>query len=279
MKALLYVLTALFVSAVHLPADAVMYRADGRRPEVVFTRGFAAWGTNKNLHQHVGGQTCNLGNVPPEERANGGSAYISLAATLPAAIEVARGRLRQARPTAQDPEPTIWMYEIRPTDTVYNAALTYERAGVNLVAPNMRAAYQNVLTLEEWDDTGPVAPERIRSATQYRLVNGQAQEIVGTGVTNPLYVERPTAANPNPLPPSVITGVETLAQRTRAAIGSAATGLMSACWCNPSLGGGRPQRSIVEDPIDACQENIQIFNDVVPRVRYFPSDGWEVNIS
>ncbi|RYF03315.1 MAG: hypothetical protein EOO77_31260 [Oxalobacteraceae bacterium] len=165
---------------------------------------------------------------------------------------------------------------MRPTDTVYNAALTYENADVNLVAPNIGPAYRNVLTLDEWDDTGPIAPERILSATQYRLVNGNAEAIPGTGVTNAHYIDRPTVANPNPLPPSVITGVESLAQRTRAVIGSAATGLMSACWCNPALGGGRPTRSIVEDPMDRCQGNIQTLNDVVPRVKYFPSDGWEV---
>jgi hypothetical protein len=195
---------------------------------------------------------------------------------LPAAIEVARGRLRQRPPTAENPEPTIWIYEIRPTNTVYDAALTYRNADVNLLAPNINAAYHNVLTLEEWDDTGPIAPERIHSATQYRLVNGQAVAIPGTGVTNPLYVDRPTTANPNPLPPSVITGVESLAQRTRAVIGSAATGLISACWCDPSSGGGRTQRSIVEESIDACQASIKTLNDVVPRVKYFPSDGWEV---
>jgi hypothetical protein len=278
-KTLSLFLIAFAALAMHASADAMFYRAVGAGPDTVFLRGFQPWGNNPSLFEHVAGTSCNRQNAAQFQRDGTGSRYLSLAATQETAIRVARRRLDQTRVTPERPDPTIWIYEVRPTAATYNVVLTFERAGVDLHAGPMRAAYQNAVYFAEWVEDGPIAPERIREARQYRLVNGQAVEVPGSGVTNPRYVDTPTAANPAALPATVITGAPgTMVQRARAVIGTVAEGLMSACWCD-TASVGPAKRSVVADPVDACLATIQTLNDVVPSVRYFPTNGWEVTIN
>lgn len=278
MKFLCYSLTALFSLTMHFSANAFFYRAVGANPNTVFTRGFLPWGQNPSLLQHVIGTSCNRRNAAEFQRDGTGSRYLSLAATLETAIRVARTRLGQTPPTPERPEPTVWIYEIRPTATTHDVVLTFERAGLNLNAGPLRVPYQNAVYFAEWVEEGPIVPERIREARQYRLVNGQAVEIPDTAVTNPRYVDAPAVVNTDPLPATVITGTETLAQRARAVIGAAATGLMSACWCD-TASVGPAKRSIDDDPVEMCLSKIQYLNEVVPSVRYFPTNGWAVNVN
>ncbi|MGI4779679.1 MAG: hypothetical protein ACRYGA_16455 [Janthinobacterium lividum] len=276
MKKVIFFFWAAFLAlAMHAPANAMLYRVVGANPNTVFPRGFQPWGPNPSLFDHVTGTSCNRRNAAQFARDGTGSRYLSLAFDMEHAIRVARTRLEQTTPTPERPDPTIWIYEVRPTQMTFNAVLTFERAGVNLNEGPLRVPYQNAIYFGEWVEDGPIAPERIREARQYRLVNGQAVEVADTAVTNPRYVDMQTTANPNPLPPAVITGATTIAQRARAVIGAAATGLMSACWCD-SATVGPARMSIVADPVEMCLSSIQMLNDVVPNVRYFPTNGWEV---
>jgi hypothetical protein len=277
-KTLLFFLTAFVALAMHAPANAMFYRVVAEGPDHIFSQGFQPWGNNPSLFEHVVGTSCNRANREQFLRDGTGSRYISLTATMDAAMRVARRRLDQTVRVAGQPEPVVWVYEVRPTATTYNAPLTFERAGVDLTAGRMRVPYQNALYLDEWIEDGAIATERIREARQYRLVNGVAVEVPGMAVTNARYVNAQTAANAAPLPPSTVTGQATPAQRARAVIGTAAAGLMSACWCD-TASRDLVKRSVVADPVDACLASIQTLNDVVPSVRYFPTNGWEVTIN
>ncbi|RZI56670.1 MAG: hypothetical protein EOP14_05640 [Pseudomonas sp.] len=280
MRKLLWVLSALFILAFHVPANAIYYRVVRHGPDKIFQDGFKPWGKNDNFFQHTNGQSCNRHRVAPENRDIEGSKYISLAATLAGALEFARGRLTPARPQIPDPALRLWIYEVRPTQTTYNAALTFERANVNLMQGAMRIPYLNAIVLAEWDDVQAIAPERIRAARQYQLINGQVVEVQGTYVLNPRYVDIPDDPNPNPLPATVLTGTPTFMNRTRTVVAAAAAGLVSACWCE-SASVGPAKRST--DPTaatsgDSCESGILQFNEIVPRVRYTPVNGWAVEL-
>lgn len=279
MRKLLWVLSALFILAFHVPANAIYYRVVRHGPDKIFQEGFKPWGKNGNLFQHANGQSCNRHMVAPENAEVEGSRYTSLAANLPSALEFARGRLTPRFPLLPDPTLRIWIYEVRPTQATYNAALTFERADVNLTQGAMRIPYLNTVILSEWDDIGPIAPERIRGARQYQLVNGRVVEVQNTYVRNPRYVDLPDDPNPNPLPATVITGTPTFMNRTRTVV-AAAAGLVSACWCENASEG--PAKRSVEPTApkssDACDSGILQFNEVVPRVRYTPVNGWAVEL-
>lgn len=284
MKVLFSAFFAFFILAVHVPANAVFYRAVGKNPDIVFNNGFKPWGSNKNLFHHTNGESCNRNRVVPGAEDVEGSTYVSLSGTLAGALEVARGRMTPPRPAIPDPALRIWIYEVRPTNTVYNAALTFERADVNLMAGPMRIPYLNARVLAEWDDTGPIPPERIRAARQYQLIDREVVEVQGTYVVNPRYVELPDAPNPDPLPATVLTEAPTFMTRARTVISAAAIGLISFCWCD-TASVGPAKRSVDASPDasegasgDACVSRVMHLNDVVPRVRYFPVDGWKVDL-
>lgn len=278
MKTLLSALSTFIVLVVHAPAHADFHRADFVDPDTIFSQGFQPWGNNRNLFQHVAGITCSRQNEAQLRESGEGTHYVSMAATQESAERVAKIKLAQTRVTAARPEPRIWVYDIRPATTTYNVGRTFERADVNLTRGPMRGPYQNALFLDEWVEDGAIPPERIREARQYRLVNGQAVEVPDTGVTNPRYVDVETVGNPDPMPASVITGIDTAAQRARAVIGTAATRMVSACWCSTpnATNNARPSRA-VSTTADDCE--ITYFNEVVPSVRYFPTDGWEVTLN
>ncbi|RYF05811.1 MAG: hypothetical protein EOO77_27955 [Oxalobacteraceae bacterium] len=284
MKALLSAFFAFFILAFHVPANAVFYRAVGKKPDVVFNNGFKPWGSNRNLFDHTNGESCNRNRVVPGAEDVEGSTYVSLSATLAGALEVARGRMTPPRPAIPDPTLRIWIYEVRPTDTVYNAVLTFERADVDLLAGPMRIPYLNARVLAEWEDTGPIPPERIRAARQYQLIDREVVEVPGTYVANPRYIDLPDAPNPDPLPATVLRAAPTFMARARTVINAIALGLISACWCDRASV-GPAKRSVdgssenSDDPSgDACVSRVMYLNDVVPRVRYFPVKGWRVGL-
>lgn len=272
MKTLFHALSVFIMLAVHAPANAFFQRADFVGPDTIFSQGFVPWGNNRNLFQHVAGVSCSRQNEAHLRETGEGTHFVSMAATQESAERVARIKLDLTRITPERPEPRIWVYQIRPAATTYNAGLTFERAGVNLNDGPMRVPYQNALYLDEWVEDGTIPSERIREARQYRLVNGRAVEVPDTAVTNPRYVDAQTTGNPDPLPPSAITGLDGAARRARAFIGNTTTRLVSACWCSSSS--GSQKRALVSAAED-CP--VSYFTEVVPSVRYIPSE-WKFEL-
>jgi len=254
-------------------ATPYFYRVLIAPPGAIFPVGFEPWGQNQNLLQHVQGTSCNR--ARPSADTGQRSSYTSMAATLDAALRVARAKLRlQQREGAA--APRVWIYQIRPTGDMHNVALTFERAGQPLHTGPLRAPYQNALLLDEWVSPVAVPPALIREARQFRLVDDQPSEVPGSAVVNALYLDAPPQPSPAPLPPSVITGAveaPTAIARTRAVIGDAA-GVFSACWCDTPQRG--PQtRDAVGDAADLCAAQVRFHNTVVPSVRYFPRPDWQ----
>lgn len=255
-------------------ADDVFYRVVLGGPELIFREGFQPWGSDRNLLAHVRGSNCNR-DQPLGPDAADRSTYTSLSSTREAALRAARIKLERLAATPGMAQQTVWMYTIRPTRDMFSVVRTFELADQVLYQGPLRYPYQNALALDEWVAPQAVGPELIQEARQFRLEGGLPVEVAGSAVTNRAYVTAPAVLNTGGLPASVITG-RPAASRTLRVL-RAAAGTLSACWCD-SPGRGATPRILSGDPAALCASQVEVINNVIPSVRYVPTNGWRVDL-
>lgn len=159
----------------------VVFRQDGRSPEVIFNDGFHSLGEDDDILSHVNGESCISGMR--------NSAFVSTTTDNSVAVEMGQ----QVR--AGD---AYWVYSIRPTDTFYSAynSLMYAYADSNNnIFRETAILFQPQL---EYMAFGGIVREQIIGAWLYRS-HGMHQLPERLSYTpNPYYEPAGTDVNQNP---------------------------------------------------------------------------------
>ncbi|GLQ89342.1 hypothetical protein ISS98_08635 [Dyella flagellata] len=181
--------------AAHADPPAWVYRVDFRPPEKIFRDGFVPYGSNTDLREHEEGTSCGVGDrVATASTAD--SAYVSVASELERAVMFAN---------SYGGVSDIWLYEIRATDTFYNAldtttsGLTHADSSVRQRAFDLLNNRAGAMAIEgEYVALNGISETLIRRATRYVWQDNRyvaTQEVRA----NPLYIDGNTRANEQPL--------------------------------------------------------------------------------
>ena len=112
MLKIIVLLTMLIVSQSSMAIEYV-YRVDSRPPDVVFKDGFRSHGTNRNLQQHIRGDSCAAGSRD--------SAFVATTSDINETYNIARQYYSSSTFTG-----TLYRYRIRTNNIFYSLAPSVE---------------------------------------------------------------------------------------------------------------------------------------------------------
>ncbi|HBZ9864088.1 TPA: hypothetical protein MND73_000792 [Salmonella enterica subsp. houtenae] len=198
-----------------LPSD--VYRRDTRGPEIIFSEGFRARGSNTDLVQHVNGASL---------RGEGG---------IPLSLWVSTSSSLRWTTTPRYPITEFWVYTITPNSRAYGVEMSFEHYINSRPASDEASYVRRLLEIygeqHEWSFLGGIDASSVRFATRYIFASG---EFIAVEIRqNPRYRASIPAPNPDPYPLSLPAGEE--ANAIRGTAPSATTGRwtglsLSACW-------------------------------------------------
>ena len=197
-----------------------VYRIDSRPPDVVFRDGFRSHGNNRNLQQHIRGDSCAAGSRD--------SAFIATTSDISETYNIARQYFSNSLFHGQ-----LYGYRIRTNNVFYSLApsvqLLRER-GVTF------SRFEEIMMREQSEIVadGRIPTENIAEAVQlnYERTTGIVSD--GHGTTNSRFLNIPTDSNPGIIPNIPVPQVS-VRQRINA-FGS----LITACF---SLRGSRDEEN------------------------------------
>ncbi|EBB8134285.1 pertussis toxin-like subunit ArtA [Salmonella enterica] len=163
-----------------------VYRVDSRPSDVIFRDGFASHGNNRNLQQHIRGDSCAAGSRD--------SNYIAIISDINEAYNIAR--LYYSRATFSG---RLYRYRIRADNSFYSLSpsVAYiESRGIQF------GHFERVMMRlqSEYVSTLSISPENIQKAVAlvYDSSTGQIKD--GTGTINTDYVSISSVSNPGVIP-------------------------------------------------------------------------------
>lgn len=207
LKMLIFFLT--FFSGGANAADFV-YRVDSRPPSEIFRDGFRPHGNNRNLQQHLRGDSCAAGSRD--------SAFVATTTSLSETYNIARQYY-----SSSTFRGTLYRYRIRANNIFYSI-----QPSVNYLTERgvTFTGFERIMMREQNEivAAGHIPTENIADAVEltYDRFNSQVQD--GPGTSNARFISIRTESNPGIIPGLV---VPTVSVRERiSAFGS----LISACF-------------------------------------------------
>lgn len=168
--------------------DAVqfVYRVDSRPPDVVFREGFRSHGVNRNLQQHIRGDSCAAGSRD--------SAFIATTADINETYSIARQYF-----SSSTFHGNLYRYRIRANNIFYSLEPSVQLLrgrGVTF------SRFEDIMMREQNEIVadGFIPPENIAEAIQlrYDLTSGVVSD--GSGTSNSRYLNISTDSNPGVIP-------------------------------------------------------------------------------
>ena len=188
------VLCCLLSSVVVWAADppTFVYRADFRPPEVIFANGFPALGDNDDLHDHMTGGSCKIGNNP------GSTAFVATTSDERFAVNWGRDRIVIRPPETQQ----YYVYKIRATANFYNAEASLRVAYHNTGDRKYSADADHYAYQKEWLAYNGIPASQVEMVTIYGRPDRRGNVISRGSLFNENYDRRSqSSANPNPYVP------------------------------------------------------------------------------
>ena len=221
---LIYLLSCLY--SVSSEAVEFVYRVDSRPPDVIFREGFTAHGANRNLQQHIRGDSCAAGSRD--------SAFIATTSDINETYSIARHYYSSSLFHG-----VMYRYRIRADANFYSLApsVSYlSRRGIDF------NYFEQVMMREQSEfvaiDRIPV--ENIVEAVQLNYDRSNSVVTDGAGTSNAHYVSQRTESNPGVIPN---LPVPQLSVRDRInAFGS----LLTACFSLRGVNRDRDSREIID---------------------------------
>lgn len=208
-----------------------VYRVDGRPPDVVFRDGFRSHGNNRNLQQHIRGDSCAAGSVD--------SAFIATTTDINETYNIARQYFSNSLFHGR-----LYRYRIRANNIFYPLGpsvnlLTSRGVEFSRFERMMMAEQREIVAVNH------IPTENIVDAVELSYDRFTSNVIDGNGTSNSRYLNINTEANNDVIPCIPVPEVSTRARIN--AFGS----LLSACF---ALRGSNRQRDVrdignVFDPI------------------------------
>lgn len=159
----------------------IVYRADGRAPDIIFIHGFNSWGDNNNIVAHALGLTGGFGNRT--------SAFIPTSPNQDSAMRFVRNEL-SVHPRGY----RYYMYDIRADDNLYYLSNIvhdiYERSYRRRIGDELRVT---LATEIEYTAYRQIHPSQIRGVSTY-YYNNQG-ELISEYTENERYIDLNTEAN------------------------------------------------------------------------------------
>lgn len=218
-----------------------VYRVDSRPPDVVFRDGFRAHGENRNLQQHIRGDSCAAGSRD--------SAFIATTSDINETYNIARQYYSSSTFTG-----VLYRYRIRADRFFYPLSPSVQyltSRGVTF------SRFEQVMMREQSEVVGVrlIEPANIVEAVQlnYNRMTGQVSD--GAGTSNAGYINIETQANTGVIPNIPIPQVS-VRERINA-FGS----LLTACFSLRGINRSRDVR-IDFDPIQFYDAR-GVFNRVI----------------
>lgn len=201
-----------------------VYRVDSRSPSEIFRDGFRSHGNNRNLQQHLRGDSCAAGSRD--------SAFIATTTSLSETYNIARQYY-----SSSTFRGTLYRYRIRANNIFYSIqpSVNYltERGVTFTGFERIMIREQNEIVAVEHIPT-----ENIAEAVELTYDRLNSRVLDGAGTSNSRYISISTTSNPGVIPEIV---VPTVSVRDRiSAFGS----LISACF---SLRGVRRDEANQDD--------------------------------
>lgn len=208
-----------------------VYRVDGRPPEVVFRDGFRSHGNNRNLQQHIRGDSCAAGSRD--------SAFIATTTDINETYNIARQYFSNSLFHGR-----LYRYRIRANNIFYPLGpsvnlLTSRGVEFTRFEQMMMAEQREVVAVNH------IPTENIMEAVELNYDRLTSNVTEGSGTSNSSYLNIDTEANNDVIPDIPVPQVST---RTRInAFGS----LLTACFSLRGVSGRRDTRAIgdIFDPM------------------------------
>ncbi len=203
------ILFLVFFSGYASAVDFV-YRVDSRPPDEIFRDGFRSHGANRNLQQHIRGDSCAAGSRD--------SAFIATTSSLSETYSIARQYYSGSRFRG-----TLYRYRIRANNIFYSIQpsvnyLTSRGVTFSGFEEVMMREQNEIIALEH------IPIENIVEAVELTYDRDSSRVSDGPGTSNARYVSISSSSNPGVIPELVIP---TVSVRERiSAFGS----LISACF-------------------------------------------------
>ncbi len=166
---------------------STVYRVDFRAPDIIFQEGFQPRGNNMNIIDHLSGRST----YGQHASFTHNSGLISTAGIRNAAIRIGYSNAQAWQMHNTGTPPTMYLYEIRGTNNMYNARAPMENY-MEMYAGNTgqyrfwASRIANDAETEEWVAAGAIEPEQISRA--YSLTFAARGEV-------PTVSEAPVATN------------------------------------------------------------------------------------
>ncbi|MDX7999257.1 hypothetical protein FE394_08590 [Xenorhabdus sp. Reich] len=165
-----------------------VYRMDTRHPDTIFLPaqgGFAPWGTNDNIVEHVQDATLQGENAEA-------SIFVSTSANRDWTIQW--GVLFQGR-------EEFYIYDIRPTFNFYSAISSFQALYARTGDPRYFNLIDTYSAQEEYSARGGIPVTQIYGAREFHYDPDSGDYVEGEYALNRYYVDIDTAANPTPYTP------------------------------------------------------------------------------
>lgn len=163
-----------------------VYRVDSRPPDVVFRDGFRSHGNNRNLQQHIRGDSCAAGSRD--------SAFIATTSDVNEVYNIARQYFSNSLFHGQ-----LYMYRIRTNNIFYSLTPSVQilrELGVSFTR------FEEIMMREQSEIVADriIPTENIAEAVHlvYDRMTGSVTH--GAGTTNARYLDIPTDSNPGIIP-------------------------------------------------------------------------------
>lgn len=163
-----------------------VYRVDTRPPDQIFRDGFSSHGNNRNLEQHMRGDSCAGGSRD--------SAYIATTSGVDRAASIARTYYSMVG----FPGP-LYRYRIRADDNFYNARVSLDSIQQSEEDLDVRFIMMADLQ-DEYVALNRIPTENIMEAVLLNYNRDTLSITDGDGYSNGAYVRRETHSNPGIIP-------------------------------------------------------------------------------
>ncbi|MFJ2997527.1 scabin-related ADP-ribosyltransferase [Raoultella planticola] len=176
----------LLILSTPLYATDFVYRVDSRPPDVIFRDGFHSHGENRNIQQHIRGDSCATGSRD--------SAFIATTSDINETYNIARQYYSSSTFTG-----TLYRYRIRADRFFYPLAPSVEyltSRGVTF------SNFEQAMMREQSEVVGVrlIEPENIVEAVRLNYNRMTSQVSDGDGVSNANYVDIETEASTGVIP-------------------------------------------------------------------------------
>lgn len=184
MKAFIFFIFALL--SFNTDAVQFVYRVDSRPPDVVFREGFLSHGSNRNLQQHIRGDSCAAGSRD--------SAFIATTADINETYSIARQYF-----SSSTFHGNLYRYRIRANNVFYSLEPSVQllrSRGVTF------SRFEDIMMREQSEIVadGLIPTENIAEAIQLRYDRTTGVVSDGPGTSNSRYLNISTDSNPGVIP-------------------------------------------------------------------------------